>query len=124
MTSLWQDLKYAARALVRQPAFAAVALVTLALGIGATTAVFTVVNGVLLRPLPYGDPDRLVVLLNGQADRLHPWFSPPNFLDVTKEANAFEDAAAFDPVTESLTGRGEPQQIQGAEVTWNFFSVL
>ncbi len=79
MSSLWQDIRYASRTLRRQPAFAAIAILTMALGVGANTAVFTVINGVLLRPLPYADPDRLVMLLNGRAGRLSSAFSPPNF---------------------------------------------
>jgi hypothetical protein len=108
----------------RQPGFAIIAILTLALGIGANTAVFTVVNGVLLRPLPYGDPDRLVVLLNGRAGRVSPWFSPLNYIDVTTQSNAFAETAAFDPISVNLTGRGDPQRVDGAEVTWPFFSVL
>ena len=81
VSSLFQDIRYAARMLRRQPAFTIVAVLTLALGIGANTAVFTVVNGVLLRPLPYHDPDRLVVLLYGRPGRVSPWFSPPNYRD-------------------------------------------
>jgi len=70
MLSVVQDARYAVRLLRRQPGFAAIAVVTLSLGIGATTAVFTLVNGVLLRPLPYSDPDRLLLLLNGRDGRL------------------------------------------------------
>lgn len=124
MSALWQDTRYALRMLRRQPGFAIIAVLTLALGIGANTAVFTVVNGVLLRPLPYGDPDRLVVLLNGRAGRVGPWYSPLNYIDVTTQSHVFAEAAAFNPVTANLTGRGDPQRVDGAEVTWPFFSVL
>src|SRR5438552_2998281 len=81
MSLLLQNLTYACRTLRRQPAFSGVAILTLALGIGATTAVFTVVYGVLLRPLPYRDPDRLVTLMYGHHDTVSPWFSPLNYRD-------------------------------------------
>jgi hypothetical protein len=83
VASLAQDLRYALRMLYRQPSFTAVAVLTLALGIGATTAVFTVVNGVLLRPLPYRDPGSLVQLFHGRNGRLSMTFSPPNYRDIT-----------------------------------------
>jgi putative ABC transport system permease protein len=101
-----------------------VAIVTLALGIGANTAVFTVINGVLLRPLPYADPDRLVTLLNGRNGRLSTAFSPPNYLDITTQSGVFAGSAAFQPTTANLTGHGDPQRLEGADVTWTFFQVL
>ena len=124
VTALWQDMRYAVRLLRRQPGFATVAVVTLALGIGANTAVFTVINGVLLRPLPYADPDRLVTLLNGRNGRLSAAFSPPNFIDITTESGAFAGSAAFQPTTANLTGQGDPQRLEGADVTWTFFQVI
>ena len=124
MRSLTQDVVYACRLLRRQPAFAAVAIATLALGIGATTAVFTVVNGVLLRPLPYADPDRILLLLNGRNGRLSTSFSPPNHRDVTTRSGVFAEAAAFDGASVNLTEQGEPQRLHSADVTGRFFSVL
>jgi putative ABC transport system permease protein len=124
MDSLTQDIRYACRMLYRQPAFTAVAVVTLALGIGATTAVFTVVNGVLLRPLPYRDPGSLVQLFHGRDGRLMTAFSPPNYRDITSQSGAFSEWAALTPTTSSLTGDGDPVQIDGADVTGRFFSVL
>jgi len=112
------------RSLRRQPGFTATAVLTLALGIGATTAVFTVVDGVLLRPLPYRDPERLLILLNGRNGRLSASFSPPNYRDITASSGVFADAAAMNPSSVNLTGAGDPQQLDGADVTWNFFSVL
>src|SRR5262245_26195786 len=119
--SLTQDIVYACRLLRRQPAFAAVAIATLALGICATTAVFTVVNGVLLRPLPYADPDRILLLLNGRNGRLSTAFSPPNHRDVTTRSGVFVEAAAFDGASVNLTGQGEPQRLHAADVTGRFF---
>ena len=122
--SIGQDIAYAARMLRRQPGFTAVAVLTLALGIGANTAVFTVVNGVLLRPLPYADPDRLVLLLYGRPGRISQWLSPLNYRDFVGQSAAFQDAAAYTPVTGNLTGTGDPERIDGASVSWNFFNVL
>jgi hypothetical protein len=108
----------------RQPGFAVVATLTLALGIGANTAVFTVVNGVLLRPLPYREPSRLVQLLNGLNGRLSMTYSPPNFIDVTTQSGVFSGATAVTPSSANLTGSGDPQLIDGASVTASFFTVL
>lgn len=121
---LLQNLSYACRILRRQPAFTSVAILTLALGIGATTAVFTVVYGVLLRPLPYRDPDRLVMVLYGHQGRVSPWLSPPNFRDYVTQSAAFSSAVALAPITANLTGRGEPERLQGARVSWNYFDEL
>jgi putative ABC transport system permease protein len=122
--SIWQDIRYAARMLRRQPGFTLVAVLTLALGIGANTAVFTVVNGVLLRPLAYGEPDRLVVVLYGLPGRLSPYLSPLNYTDLTTQSGAFTESAALSPTTVNITGQGDPKRIDGAVVSWNFFRVL
>ena len=122
--SLFQDVRYAARMLRRQPGFAIVAVLTLALGIGATTAVFTVVNGVLLRPLPYREPGRLVQLFNGRNGRLSMTLSPPNYLDITTQSAVFSAATAIAASQANLTGAGDPQLIDGANVTPSFFHVL
>jgi len=124
MSALSWDVRYAVRMLRRQPGFTIVAVVTLALGIGATTAVFTVVNGVLLRPLPYQDPERLLLLLNGLNGRLSTSFSPLNYRDVTAQSGVFAGAAAFNPTTVNLTGDGDPQRLDGSDVTAGFFTVL
>jgi putative ABC transport system permease protein len=122
---LWlRDLRYACRLLRRQPAFSGVAIVTLAIGIGATTAVFAVVYGVLLRPLPYRDPDRLVMLFYGHQGRVSPWLSPPNFVDYVAQSEAFASAAAVAPMTANMTGDGDPERLQGTKVSWNYFGVL
>jgi len=121
---LLHNLSYACRILRRQPVFSVLALLTLALGIGATTAVFTVVYGVLLRPLPYRDPDRLVMPFYGHKGMTSPWFSPPNVRDYVAGTDAFSGEAAVAPVTVNMTGVGEPERLQGARVSWNFFDVL
>ena len=119
-----QNLNQAVRVLRRQPAFSAVAILTLALGIGATTAVFTVAYGVLLRPLPYRDPGRLVMLWYGHHGTVSPWFSPLNFRDYTAQNEVFSDTAAISPITANLTGGGEPERLPGARVSWNYFDLL
>jgi putative ABC transport system permease protein len=123
--SLWfRDLHYAFRLLLRQPAFSGIAILTLALGIGATTAVFTVVYGVLLRPLPYQDPDRLTMLFYGHQGRVSPWLSPLNYGDYVAQSDVFSRAAALAPITANMTGAGDPERLQGARVSWNYFTVL
>ena len=122
--SLLLHLRHASRALRLQPAFSGVAILSLALGIGATTAVFTVVYGVVLRPLPYRDPGRLVMLMYGHHGTVSPWFSPPNFRDYVARNKAFSASAALAPITVNMTDRGEPERLQGARVSWNYFDVL
>lgn len=124
MSLFLQHLRHACRALRLQPAFSSVAILTLALGIGATTSVFTVVYGVLLRPLPYRDPGRLVTLMYGHQGTVSPWFSPPNFRDYAAQNDAFSGTAALTPITVNMTGLGEPERLQGARVSWNYFDLL
>lgn len=124
LDTVGRDVAYALRTGARTPAFSGVVVATLALGIGATTAVFTIVNGILLRPLPYRDPGRLVMLFYGHHGRVSPWFSPPNVRDYVGPSQAFTEAAAVAPVTVNLTGGGEPERLQGARVSWNYFNVL
>jgi putative ABC transport system permease protein len=112
------------RILKRLPTFALVAAPTLALGIGAVSTIFTFVDGVLLRPLPYPDADRLVVIQNGPTGQLSPWLSPPNYRDLTTDGNVFASAAALSPVTANLLGTGEPRRVHGVDVTTDFFAVL
>jgi len=117
-------LRHAWRLLRRQPAFTGIVILTLALGIGTTTAVFTIVNGVLLRPLPYRDPSHLVMLFYGHQGRVSPWFSPLNLRDYVGPSESFAEASAVAPVTANITGLGDPERLQGAKVTWNYFKLL
>jgi putative ABC transport system permease protein len=119
-----RDVRYALRTCARDPAFSAVVVLTLALGIGATTAVFTIVNGVLLRPLPYRDPSRLVMVFYGHRGNVSPWLSPPNARDIVGPSGAFVEAAAVAPISVNLTGGGDPERVAGARVSWNYFNVL
>jgi putative ABC transport system permease protein len=118
------DLRYAFRQLLKSPGFAAVTILTLALGIGACTAIFSVVNAVLLRPLDYPDPARLVVIRETQLPQF-PEFSvsPPNFLDWEKQMKSFENLAAYSGSRINFTGDGEPQQLIGVKATAHYFDV-
>ena len=124
MSAIIHDLRHAVRMLRRQRGFTVIAALTLGVGIGVTTAVFTVVNGVLLRPLPYAEPDRLVLLLYGSATGVSPWLSPLNYRDYVAESGVFERAAALTPTTANLTGDGDPERVRGVSVTPAFFDVL
>ncbi len=131
MNNLWQDARYGLRMLWKSPGFTLVAVLALALGIGANTAIFSVVNAMLLRPLPYQDPDRLVVLwetnpnLSSVYLRTHNEASPANFLDWRQQQTVFEDLAAFHYNDYNLTGSGDtPEQLTGNPITANMFDVL
>lgn len=121
-----QDLKYALRSLRRTPGFTITAILVAALGIGATTATFTIADHVLLRPLPFADPDRLVKLWETQASRgysrLEP--SPPNYLDWKRLARSFEGVEAYGATFATLLGNGEPERISGQRVTGGVFHLL
>ena len=125
MNTFWQDLRYGARMLWKKPGFTVVAFVTLALGVGANTAIFSVVNAVLLRPLPFADPDRLVVIRETKLPQF-PEFSvsPGNFLDWQRQTTVFEQIAALSGVSYNLIGSGEPERLRGSRVTANLFSTL
>ena len=123
MDTLRQDLLYALRRLRQAPGFALVAIATLALGIGANSAIFTVVHAVLLSPLPFNEPDRLVMV--SQVWQGRPTvYSPQNFLDMEAAAQSFESLAAIDGGGVTLTGRGAPVRLEVAEVSVPFFGVL
>jgi putative ABC transport system permease protein len=119
-----QDLRYAVRVLVKNKALTAIAVVTLALGIGANTAIFSVVNAVLLNPLPYKQPDRLVALWENVPGHGRWRTSPANFFDWKKQNTVFEDVAAFGASTLTLTGDGEPEQLVGCRVSSGYFAVV
>src|SRR5712675_678056 len=112
MKGFLQDLRYGGRSLRKSPGFTAVAVLTLALGIGANTAIFSVVNGVLLRPLPFPSADRLVMIRedNPEKEMIGMTASPPNFLDWRAQSRSFTELAAYDRASDALTGAGEPEQ--------------
>jgi len=124
--TLLQDLRYALRMLRNNPGFAAVAILTLALGIGANTAIFSVIDSVLLRPLPYQDPAGLVMVWenNSQHPNPHNTVSPPDFLDWQSRNSAFAEMSAIFDQHANLTGNGLPQEVVLEDVSANFFSVL
>ncbi|HKG91684.1 MAG TPA: ABC transporter permease [Gemmatimonadaceae bacterium] len=119
-------MRYALRSLLKAPAFTAVAVATLALGIGATSTVFSVVNGVLLKPLPYPESERLVLLLENNQKKGWDQFalSPPNFVDFRAQNRSFEGLSAWSTTSYNLTGTGEPERLPGAQVSEGFFDVL
>src|SRR5215831_7887806 len=115
MENLWRDLKYSIRTLARAPGFTAIAVLTLALGIGANTAIFNVVDSVLLAPLPYHQPDQLVIVW----EKLPPgrFISPsyPDVQDWQRSARSFQDMTAFAARSFDLTGPGSPAHLEGWE---------
>jgi putative ABC transport system permease protein len=124
MTRIWQDVKYAARLLRRAPLFSLVVIATLAVTIGATTAVFTVVNGVLLQALPYRDPTRLV-LLQESIGEMGPWgFSPPDYLAFEARAGLFESIAAFRNREYELSGVEPPERVMVTRASAALFETL
>jgi putative ABC transport system permease protein len=124
MQTLWQDLRYGARMLWKKPGFTFVAVLTLALGIGANTAIFSVVHALLLRPLPYYEPDRLVQLTNKTNRARRSGISYPNYNDWRDRAKSFEGMAAARGDSFNLTGVDKPVRLRGRMVNWNFFRLL
>ena len=126
MDDVLQDTRYAIRLCLRAPGFTTIAVVALALGIGANTAIFTIVNTVLLEPLPFRDPGRLVVMWETNARRpgRPNWIGPANFLRWRERATAFERMAPFYDRRVNLTGSGEPEEIIDMDITPDFFPTL
>ncbi|HEY3121574.1 MAG TPA: ABC transporter permease [Vicinamibacteria bacterium] len=122
--SFRRDLRFAVRGLARSPAFAAAVAVTLAMGIGANTAIFSLLEALLLRPLPYRQPDRLAMVWQTEPGNATRDVAPANFLDWRAQSRSFEGLAAFDWGARNLTGGSEPVRIQVATVSVNFFEVL
>jgi putative ABC transport system permease protein len=126
MSTLIQDLKFGLRMLTKNPGFTAVAVLTLALGIGASTAVFSVVNTVLLKPLPYADPDRLMTVqsMYTRGAPVPNSLSYPDFFDFRAQNHVFDHLVTFRDTDVVLTGVGQPQQLDGEMVTWDLFPAL
>jgi hypothetical protein len=122
--SLWQDLRYAVRMLAKSPGFTAIAVLTLALGIGANAAIFSLVNAVLLTPLPYANPAQLVDVSAAKAGVVGAGVSYPAFVELRDHSRAFTSVAGLAGHALTLTGRGEPADVSTLAVTPEFFSLL
>ncbi|HEY6340676.1 MAG TPA: ABC transporter permease [Bryobacteraceae bacterium] len=124
MTGLRQDLRYSARMLAKTPGFAIVSLLTLALGIGANTAIFSFVDAVFLKPLPYPDADRIVFVLEKTPQRERYVISTLDYLDWKKQTDVFESMTAFAGGVVTLTGMGEPVQLRRGSVAPEYFKIF
>jgi putative ABC transport system permease protein len=126
MESLWQDVRYAARVLWAKPGFTAVAVVTLALGIGANSAVFSVADAFLFRPLPFRDMHHLAAVMEIRTGLTEDWsgVAPANFLDWKRQCRSFERLAGYAWSEVNLTGEGDPEKLSATLVTTDFFPLL
>src|SRR6185295_13764970 len=126
MNTLLQDIRFGLRMLLKSPSVSIVATIALALGIGATTAIFSVVNAVLMRPLPFPDPDALMAVFETDTQRgqIRGSHSYPNFLDMRTQNTVFERVASYHGADYILTGRGEPARLQGLVTTADLFPLL
>jgi hypothetical protein len=124
MDLLLQDIRHGVRGLRREPGFAVVAILTLALGMGATTAMFGVVRGVVLAPLPYSDPDARVMIWSRWVGWDKTWVSPIEIQDYRQRVRSFRAVAAWESGQANLTGGSEPERVGIGRVTANTFDVL
>ncbi|HEV2668302.1 MAG TPA: ABC transporter permease, partial [Blastocatellia bacterium] len=124
MQTLWQDLRYGLRMLAKKPSFTAVAVFTLALGIGANSTIFSVVNAVLLRPMPLEDPDRLIKIWETFLPSGQGTASIPNLKDWREHNTVFNGIAAYQSSSFNLRGQDSPERLQGSAVSPNFFDVV
>jgi putative ABC transport system permease protein len=124
LNGLWRDIRFGIRMLAKNPAFTAVAVLTLALGIGANTAIFSVIDAALLRPLPYSNANRIVVLVQTDEEKQTDSPSPADFLEFQRQAGSFTYLGAYRGMPANLSGVGQPERVEAAVVTSNFFSAL
>src|SRR5262249_31422920 len=124
LEELRQDLRYGARMLLKQPGFTLIAVITLALGVGANTAIFSVVNAVLLRPLPFKSPQQLMWLGESSDDSTNDSVPGPHFLEWSEQSRTLESLAGYNVGKTTLTGVGEPEVLQRGRATTGFFPTL
>src|SRR5215203_1396583 len=126
MDSIIKDIRFGLRSLLKRPAFTAIAVVTLALGIGANSAIFSVVNAVLLRPLPFKEPDRMMVLWERRANsgRANLPLSGHEYAAFKERATSFDALTLIQPNGLNLTGKGDPLMVDAGEVSTEYFSVI
>src|SRR5690348_4660376 len=124
MEKLLHDARYSIRMLRKSPGFTAVAIIALALGIGANCAIFSVVNAVLLRQLPFKDPERLVWIWSTRTDRDKATFSIPDYLDYREQNRSLDSMVAFVDWSANLTDRGDPERLQGVRISADVFQML
>jgi putative ABC transport system permease protein len=124
LLSFWQDIRFGGRMLAKNPGFTAVAILSLALGIGASTAIFSVVDAVLLRPLPYPDPQRIVTVWEKEANGHRTRLADPNFLDFRSQNHTLEGLATFSSAPDSVSGGSEPVRVNIGLVSQDFFKVM
>lgn len=124
MQTLLLDLRYSLRVLRKKRGFTAIAVITLALGIGANTAIFSVVNAVLMRPLPYANPDQLVMVFETEPELERAPVTGPDYLDWKEQSSVFETMAAGTEGSENLTGIGDPQRVTAVPISAGFFEML
>src|SRR5688572_25280330 len=126
MNTFFQDIRYGIRGLLKNPAFTIIAVLSLGLGIGANTAIFSLINTVLLQPLPFHQPEKLAIVWEEASFAGFPQNTPApaNFADWKAQNQSFEDMAALAGRSYNITGDGEPQRIEAYAVTANFFPLL
>src|SRR5215468_3430679 len=126
MKTLWYDIRFSTRILRKSPGFAALVILTLALGIGANTAIFSIVDAILLRPLPFRDPGQLMRIIDiaPGAGLRDIGMSPPEYDDLAKRSHVFDQIAAVTQIGGNLTGDGQPERVELMNATPNYFALL